>query len=267
MIDLHTHSKYSFDTQQEPAEILDLARAAQRAGIRVLAVTDHYDLFRCRAPIQYDIAAVQSDIYMAQQKISKDLKLLRGIELGQPHLNPKITKEIMEQNTFDVVIGSLHAMPNDIDFYDYDYSNIDCDRLLCEYFAEVLRMEEFGGFDVLAHLDYPLRVMKQEGTQPSFDNFMEHILPVLREAVRRGYALECNAATLFSWMGRPGPDRWILEEYRRLGGERITFGSDAHRAIDVGRGWQTYFEYVKSIGFQHITFFESRKPKTFTLEI
>ena len=46
MIDLHTHSKYSFDTEAEPAEITDMAQAAIRAGVDVLAVTDHYDLFR-----------------------------------------------------------------------------------------------------------------------------------------------------------------------------------------------------------------------------
>ena len=42
MIDLHTHSKYSFDTEAEPAEITDMAQVAIRAGVDVLAVTDHY---------------------------------------------------------------------------------------------------------------------------------------------------------------------------------------------------------------------------------
>ena len=43
MVDLHTHSKYSFDADQQPAEIADMAAAAAAAGVDTLAVTDHYD--------------------------------------------------------------------------------------------------------------------------------------------------------------------------------------------------------------------------------
>ena len=50
-------------------------------------------------------------------------------------------------------------------------------------------------------------------------------------------------------MERPGPDRWILEEYRRLGGERVSFGSDAHRAAeDIGRGAAVYRDYLRALG-------------------
>ena len=46
MIDLHTHSKYSFDTEAEPADIPDMAHPATRSGVAVLAVPAHFDLFR-----------------------------------------------------------------------------------------------------------------------------------------------------------------------------------------------------------------------------
>lgn len=265
MIDLHTHSKYSFDADVEPAEISDMAQAAVQAGIDILAITDHYDLFRAAPPITCDIAAIQSDIQAARPQFEGRVELLRGIELGEPHANPTMAHDLLSQYSFDVVIGSLHAMPNDVDLYDHDYDHLDCDALLRDYFAEVVRMEQFGGFDVLAHLDYPLRVMKRPGNHPSFDNFMEYILPVLREAVNRGYALECNAATLFSWMQRPGPDRWILEEYRRLGGERISLGSDAHKARDIGRGFDVYLDYIRSLGFDHLTFFRGRQAAQYPI--
>ena len=54
----------------------------------------------------------------------------------------------------------LHAMPNDLDIYFHDFPNMDCDKFLHEYFDQPLLLEEHGGFDVLAHIDYPLRVMK-----------------------------------------------------------------------------------------------------------
>ena len=63
-------------------------------------------------------------------------------------------------------------------------------------------------------------------------------------------------------MERPGPDRWILEEYRRLGGERVSFGSDAHRAAeDIGRGAAVYRDYLRALGFDHLTVFRGRKGR------
>lgn len=78
-------------------------------------------------------------------------------------------------------------------------------------------MEEHGGFDVLAHIDYPLRVMKYDGYTPSFDHFMDRVEQVLRSCIDRGYALELNAAGLGGWQKRVGPPQNVLYEYRRMG--------------------------------------------------
>ena len=58
-------------------------------------------------------------------------------------------------------------MPNDLDIYFHDFASLDCDAFLQEYFDQVLEMEAHGGFDVLAHIDYPLRVMKHGDYVPS----------------------------------------------------------------------------------------------------
>ena len=99
------------------------------------------------------------------------------------------------------------------------------------------KWSEHGGFDVLAHIDYPLRVMKYDGYTPSFDHFMDRVEQVLRSCIDRGYALELNAAGLGGWQKRVGPPQNVLYEYRRMGGERISIGSDAHTLAAVGRGF------------------------------
>ena len=96
--------------------------------------------------------------------------------------------ELAQAYPFDTVIGSLHVMPNNVDFYDMDYDHLDQDALLRDYLAEAKKMIEFGGFDVFAHLDYPLRVMKRDNNQPSFENFMEWVTPVLRALIDRELA-------------------------------------------------------------------------------
>lgn len=267
-VDFHAHSKYSFDADEAPASIAELAEAAIGRNLDAFAVTDHYDLFRKETPITCDIAAVQTEIAAARQTYEGRVRILRGIELGQPHASPALVRDLLDTFSFDLVIGSLHAMPNDLDLYFHDYDHLDCDALLHDYFAQVLEMERFGGFDVLAHLDYPLRVMKRAGNEPSFSNFGEQIAPVLQEAVDRGYALEINAASLFSWMEHPGPDQWILKEFRRMGGERISIGSDAHKAADLGRGVTECIAWARQAGFDAVTMFRERQPVQirFTLE-
>ena len=113
---------------------------------------------------------------------------------------------------------------------------------------------------MLAHIDYPLRVMKYDGYTPSFDHFMDRVEQVLRSCIDRGYALELNAAGLGGWQKRVGPPQNVLYEYRRMGGERISIGSDAHTLAAVGRGFDDSVRNAQDAGFTHVTVFRERKP-------
>lgn len=263
LVDLHTHSCYSYDAK--PSSVAQLAQAAAEKNISVLAITDHKDLFRCKPPMELDIARVQQDIEAVRPDYAGRLQILKGIELGQPHANPAAARELLESCRFDVVIGSLHAMPNDVDLYFHDYDHLDCDSLLQAYFDEVEAMLEWGGFDVLAHLDYPLRVMKRENNHPSFARFMDRVEPVLKMVIARGMALEINAAGLFGWKKEVGPEDFVLDAYRKLGGTRISIGSDAHSAQDIGRGIEACIAHAKAHGFDTVTVFENRQPRQVAL--
>jgi histidinol-phosphatase (PHP family) len=56
------------------------------------------------------------------------------------------------------------------------------------------------------------------------------------------------------------PTKEILELYRRLGGELITVGSDAHHARHVGSGLDWAYDTLRSLGYRYITTFDQRKP-------
>ena len=67
LIDLHTHSKYSFDAQDK---ILDLTLSAIEKGFSYIAITDHKDYFWNKEPIALDIESVQNDIDKIRKKFS-----------------------------------------------------------------------------------------------------------------------------------------------------------------------------------------------------
>ena len=159
MVDLHTHSKYSFDADQQPAEIAGMAEAAAAAGVDTLAVTDHYDLFRRAAPIRCDLTAIARDIRAARPQFAGQVDLLFGVELGEPHANPAQAEALLAAYPFDVVIGSVHT-DGEMDYYWGDYRAMGQEALeesLGRYFERILEMAEWEQFDVLAHLTYPLR--------------------------------------------------------------------------------------------------------------
>ena len=205
LVDLHMHTEYSMDAQS-PQSPLAKARAALARGLGIIAITDHLDFYHRHGPAENrDIEVCVRAVRAAKEAFAGRLELLAGIELGQVHADPA-ADAFLRTHAFDLVIGSLHVMPNDLDIYFHDFASLDCDAFLRGYFAQVLAMERHGGFDVLAHLDYPLRVMRREGYTPSFDQYMDRISGVLRECVSRGYALELNCLDL-SFLGTAGRKR------------------------------------------------------------
>ena len=69
------------------------------------------------------------------------------------------------------------------------------------------------------------------------------------------------AAGLGGWMKKVGPPQNILYEYRRLGGERISIGSDSHTLDTVGRGVADCVRNARDAGFTSVTVFRGRRPE------
>lgn len=258
LIDLHMHTGYSDDAAAHSVE--DKVRACIDRGLSIIAITDHLDFWHHLPPQETDIDGCLRDMNAAKTAFADQIELLTGVEIGQIHADPRAA-EFLRTRAFDTVIGSLHGMPNDVDIYFHDFKHIDCDAFLQDYFDELLRMVRHGGFDVLAHIDYPLRVMRHGDYIPSFDRFMTSVQAVLRETVARGYALELNAAGLFGWQKRVGPPENVLYEFKRLGGERISIGSDSHAPNNVGRGIEECIAHAKRAGFNSVTVFRQRRAE------
>lgn len=257
-IDLHTHSRYSYDAEDCTVEAL--CESAVAKGISILAVTDHKDFFYKKENDSLDAGQVYSAVCQCRERYGDKLELLWGVEAGQPFYDPAAAAAFFGAYDFDYVIGSLHAMPCDTDIYFLDYDKLDRRQFLSDYFDQVIRLIQFGGFQTLGHLDYPLRVMKREGDAPSFQAFRDRVDEVLTLLIQKDIALEINARTLFSWQKRPGPEPFILQRFQELSGRYITVGSDAHRAADVGSGIEEAIAYIKSFGIREITAFRHKIP-------
>ncbi|NCB04119.1 MAG: PHP domain-containing protein [Clostridia bacterium] len=258
-IDTHTHTDCSVDGH---CSLDALCGAAKQKGVRVLAVTEHYD-FDTRGGRDYYMAhaARRYTEFARAREAALETLLLYGIEIGQPHLAPAETKAFIDANRFDMVIGSLHDLRPERDIYHIAYTDAAvCRAVLDDYYAEMLELLAQPQFDTLGHLDYALRVMGTCFPSADLTPWRDAIDALLRRLVATGVALELNTAACRRWMGSLQHLRWVFERYRALGGERVTTGSDAHRTDDLAAHMDEAYDLLRAAGFRYVTYYEQRTP-------
>lgn len=264
--DTHTHTDNSPDGNHNT---MYLCESAVAKGIRALAFTDHCEVDVYKRD-HYDMVVRQSyfDICKAIDAYSGDLLILKGIELAQPHYAPETAAEILGAQKYDFVIGSLHNLRNQLDFYFIpSFEGLDLDSMMGEYFDELIGLCEWGNFDSLAHLTYPIRYFF-ERSQIRYDvsKFSDKIDTVFSLLAEKEIALEINTKGLRSPIHELCPDAAMLKRFRELGGKRVTVGSDAHFAEDLGAGIREAEEAALAAGFRTKFIYENRQPVELAIE-
>lgn len=95
---------------------------------------------------------------------------MRGIELGQPLQDLNAAHDALTGLRLRRGNRSLHNIRDHDDFYhigEHNPTEQEIDNALHAYFAESLEMVEWGKFDTLAHITYPLRYMCKAGKRPA----------------------------------------------------------------------------------------------------
>lgn len=271
LCDMHTHSHRSFDGK---STVDDMCRAAIDRGLYALAVTDH-----CEAPFIrfgadcefgcFDELIPQSfaDATAARDKYAGRLKVLRGMELGEPLHDPAQTARALAYGDFDFILASIHNLKNMQDFYYMNYSGVDIDALLARYFDELAATADFPHFDSLSHLTYPLRyIVAATGAFPDLSRHAERIDAIFKILIKNKKALEINVSGLFKELQTTLPDEALVRRFRELGGQYVTIGTDAHSADMVGRGIEQGIEVARRAGFTHYTLYERHQPVLLSIE-
>ncbi len=263
--DMHTHSHYSFDAK---SSVDAMCRAAIDRGLYALAVTDHCEapFIRFGADCEFGcfdelIPRSFADASAARERYRGQLRVLRGMELGEPVHDPAATRRALSYGDFDFILASVHNLKNMQDFYYMNYTGVDVRLLLDRYFDELCETAAFPHFDSLSHLTYPLRyIVAGTGRMPDLSLHAEAIDTIFKILIENNKALEVNVSGLFRELKTTLPDEALVRRYRELGGALITIGTDAHSADMVGKGIAEGAAVAKRAGFTHYAIYENRKP-------
>jgi histidinol-phosphatase (PHP family) len=231
-----------------------MERSCERAlelGLPGIAFTEHAEWNQVH-PGQHsvDIAGYLDAIERCRAKF-KDLRILSGVELGEPHWFPQETADVLAAGPLDQVLGSIHCIHVDGALLDAsqfrERADLDFPAAVREYFRETLAMLDSGvAFETLAHIDYPKRYW-QDGLGPYHEQDYEpEIRAALVAAASTGRVLEVNTTR-----GRIlCPDITVVRWWREVGGQAVQYASDAHDPDKVAEGFKLATQMVEAAGFK-----------------
>lgn len=274
--DAHVHSEWSWDTggPSSPAAG-SMRRTCERAvsiGLPAVVFTEHLDFEGWRIdaedamdihrtlinsdgilkPPPMDVGGYLDCVDRCRREFS-DLRILTGVEYGQPHLFDRQAARLLDLTALDRVNGSLHTLPNGVARSEPNtlFRLWPADRVIKEYLAEMKRMiAGSDSFAVFTHIDYAVREWPSVRVGP-FDptRFEEPFRDAMRTLAQSGRALEMNTRRLWSWI-----PQWWGEE----GGRAVTFGSDAHVPEKLADGLPEAAAMLEHFGFR-----PGRQPEDF----
>lgn len=261
MIDNHIHSDFSFDSD---ANMRDSVNFAIEKGVEFIAFTDHDDKDYLSIT-NYDIPQIDIDGYFKEAKLLQEeykdkIKIAVGIECGYSKNAEKIYKKNLSDYRFDVILNSVHTVFGQDCYYDEFFKGKDKDLAYTAYLEAVRQSVDASyDYDIISHFGYVTRSAPYENPAMSYFEYSSIIDDILYAVISKGKCLEVNTRSKEEELYFV-PNVDILKRYKELGGDKITFGSDAHKKEDICKNYKQVKHILSELGFSHWTVYIDRKP-------
>ena len=258
LYDYHMHSVNSRDGRNT---VTDMCIKAVSKGLKEIAVTDHFEpMLGDEKCSYYNPGNYFFDVLRGRMIFGSQLRVKCAVELGQPHLYPEDSLELIRSNPYDYILASVHRAKDHTDFGQVAYSSDNITDYCRIYLDELESLVGWNSFDCIGHLDLVKRYAMRCDVEVNLMNFRDQLEIILRTLIENGKGIEINTSGLRQGAGECLPGLDIVKFYRQLGGEILTIGSDAHSASDVGEGIQDGIEIARLAGFEYITVYSERQP-------
>ncbi len=268
-VDSHVHTQWSWDAPG--GDMVATCERAVAMGLPALAFTEHVDITPTVVPDEV-VAALAVDApdhpvvvltregqltpppfdvdgYLASVAECRDrfpqLRILTGLELGEPHRHGPMLDDLLARASFDRVLGSLHCLPMRDGFGEPPalYVEQDPATVVRDYLAEIVELVRADTrFEVLAHVDFPARWWPESSGPFDIGDFEEEFRAALKATAVSGRALELNTR-----LPHAEP---LLRWWRDAGGAAVSFGSDAHEPTKLAAGFREAAHLAEAHGYR-----------------
>lgn len=265
LTDMHSHTTFSHDGRNTPAEML---AAAQKQGVAFYGVSEHFDY-------DYDTSLMDEEEYKAtrngdeeeyfhtlrhlQEDYEGVMNVAVGAEFGYSEEENVQGRYALTYEKYrpDYVINSVHSIDGrDFAFVHYS-KTAKIEGTKKEVFGNYLRVVRKSldvpyPYDIVGHIGYAARYVPFADKNISLEEFGEELDDILQTIIRKDKILEVNSANK-TLENRTLPARHIIERYFALGGRKISYGSDAHFIERIGDKREEIVTMLKEIGFTYLT--------------
>lgn len=255
LCDYHVHSRHSFDAK---CTVTDMAAAAQRARLAEICVTDHLEFEYEPWNVPFDPYVLRAEVEAARPHTP--VTLLWGAEIGlAPDPAPaRQAWELIRAAQPDFIIGSVHVV-GDSNVYEAPYfEGKTREEAYCRYFETILAsLKTLPQLSVLGHWDFVAKGAPYDLKTPCWSDAPDVLDAIFRYLAENGKGMEINTGVWrggFSW----GLD--ALKRFAQLGGQFVTFGSDAHQPGRVGERLAEARELALAAGIRYTARFRQLQP-------
>jgi len=250
MVDYHMHSVLS-DGQNSYEEMI---RMAISKGLDEIGFSDHV----CLKPVAWairmeDIPVMTRQLLDLKEKYKDKIQVRYGIEVDYFPGHEDELRELIESIPVDYVIGSVHFIGNwNFDVDQSLYGKWSNDKLYEKYFALIQKAAQSELFDTIGHID----IIKKFGVYPETnqDKLFEDTIKIIKE---HNLVVELNAGGMDRPYAEFMPGARLLEMCHRHH-VPVTLASDAHRAEQIARHYESAIALLSHIGYTEIVGFNKR---------
>ena len=251
MFDQHVHSNFSFDSNEELENYINVSNKND------IVTTEHLDF--ANPVINYEDSSINylkyiEEIDSLNKKYSN--KFFSGIEIGYTPNSEKRIEDFLKDKNFNLKLLSIHQ--NGI--YDYMCVNkklISLEALIQEYFEKMIQaLESSIEFNVLAHFEYGIRII--DISVADFDSLASKFLnKIIELIVKKEIAFEVNTKSMYKYK-KENLYSYMIEKYLKKGGKLFTLGSDAHNIKDYAYKFDEARKFLLARNVKEIILFKDK---------
>lgn len=255
--DYHMHTPLCGHAKGEPAEYV---RHGIKVGLKEMGFSDHAPLVSHRDPtITMDIDQLPLYLKMIEdvrKEFAKEMTIKIALEADFILGYEDKTKKIIEGYPYDYIIGSVHYIKKwgfDDPAEREQWKSQDVNKVYHDYYELLRQSAKSKMFDIIGHCD----LVKKFGHRATED-MTDEIKATAKVFKETGVAIEINTAGLRKPVQEMYPSLDCLKIYAQAD-VPLTFGSDAHAPVQVGKDFDKAVDLAKAAGYKEHLIFKQRK--------
>jgi len=250
MMDFHVHTTLSCDGHCTTDEV---CRRAIEIGLEAVCFTEHMDLDPADPGYGFlDYEQYCARIEESRRLYSAKLAVFKGIEVDYQSRFERTIRDWLADKDFDLVVGSVHYVDGEM-LSERMVAKRELDEIYLSYLEQARRSADSGLFGAIGHLDYVKKFTGDASYLESREDLRPALEKALRAIVASGAALEVSTKGLVAKSRDYRPSLDVVRLYKRLGGRKVTIGSDAHDCYVLGTGVARLQRICEKMGLEVIT--------------